>query len=95
MKTSYAVLILFSMIVILFTLFGSFKKNIEKFENIQELTKEEKDFIDELQNTETSEIMKLVKKKNLSKEHIEELISKLSVKEEKPVSVLEEKTYID
>ena len=83
------------MIVILFTLFGSFKKNIEKFENIQELTKEEKDFIDELQNTETSEIMKLVKKKNLSKEHIEELISKLSVKEEKPVSVLEEKTYID
>lgn len=71
MKTSYAVLILFSMIVILFTLFGSFKKNIEKFENIQELTKEEKDFIDELQNTETSEIMKLVKKriyqKNISK----------------------------
>ena len=83
------------MIVILFTLFGSFKKNIEEFENIQELTKEEMDFIDELQNTETSEIMKLVKKKNLSKEHIEELISKLSVKEEKPVSVLEEKTYID
>jgi len=94
MKISYGVMIVFAIFIIIFAIVGSFKVGIEKFENKDNLTDDEKSFIIELQNTENSEIMKLIKQKNMSKEHIQELISKLTVKTEEPVSQIQEKTLL-
>ena len=64
-------LIIFSLVLI-----GSFKKNIEEFTS-NEITEEEKLFLEELKNTEYSKIINLIKKKNITKATVDKLLEKL------------------
>jgi hypothetical protein len=100
MKVNFATASFLLIIVFVSVFAGSFKRRIEGFENNDEFTEVEKEFIKELQNTDSTKIMSLVKEKNITKEQIDKIIDILSRQEnekipEEPVSDLPEKTSID
>lgn len=100
MKVNFATAAFLLIIVFVSVFAGSFKRGIEGFENNDELTEVEKEFVKELQNTDSTKVMRLVKEKNITKDQIDKIIDILSRQEkdkiiEEPVSVLPMKTSID